>query len=382
MQQALQQRSAQGLTRTVTPIKGGNTHKIYDGKQEYINFSSNDYLGLANDEALKKAWISAIDQYGAGSAASPMVTGQTHAHQRLQDTLCDWLGFEQALLFNSGFSANQAALFTLLQKDDCLLQDKLNHASLMEAGMLSPGKMQRFSHNNPARLQQLLQKHGPSLVVTEGVFSMDGDCAPLGDIATLCQHHGSWLMVDDAHGIGVLGEQGQGSCSVHGITPNLLMVTFGKALGVQGAAILCDSNTAHYLRQFARHFVYSTAMPAAQAVAVTHSVHLARNQQWRRQHLAHLQDVYTQAVAHLPGFVHTQTAIKPYLAGSSTRAMALADFLRQQGLWATAIRPPTVAKDKARIRITLSASHLPHHVLTLAHKLEQFELMNPAKDAS
>ncbi|OBT15930.1 8-amino-7-oxononanoate synthase [Vibrio sp. UCD-FRSSP16_10] len=381
IKQALSTRKQQGLTRTITPTIAGNTDTILLNQQSFINFSSNDYLGLADDEALKQSWASAINEYGVGSASSPMVTGHSIAHQQLQQTLCDWLGYEQAVLFNSGFSANQAALFTLLQKDDNLLQDKLNHASLMEAGMLSPAKMQRFAHNDTQRLQRLLHKTGPSLVVTEGVFSMDGDTAPINEINALCQQSGSWLMVDDAHGIGVLGDEGRGSCAAENIHPQLLIVTFGKAIGVQGAAILCDDVTADYLRQYARHFVYSTAMPAAQAVAVSKSIELIRTQQWRRDHLDSLQQHYHQSISHLPGFIETQTPIKPYLAGSSQRAMQLASHLRQQGIWATAIRPPTVAKGKARIRITLSAKHQYQQIDALAQSIEQFELKTVSEDA-
>ncbi|GAD78982.1 8-amino-7-oxononanoate synthase [Vibrio ezurae] len=378
---ALQQRKEQGLVRTLNPIVGGNTDTIIVDDTAFVNFSSNDYLGLADEQSIKSAWKSAIDEYGVGSAASPMVTGHSFAHQALQETLCHWLGFEQALLFNSGFSANQAALFTLLKKNDIVLQDKLNHASLMEAGMLSPAKMLRFSHNRTDKLQSLLQKSGPSLVITEGVFSMDGDRAPLANIETLCQQHDAWLMVDDAHGIGVLGEQGRGSCSAMGVKPNLLVVTFGKAVGVQGAAILCDSQTGEYLRQYARHFVYSTAMPAAQAVAITRSIELIQTQDWRHENLSNLLSTYAKHLGHLPGYVATDTPIKPYLVGCSQRAMQLAEYLREQGFWTTAIRPPTVPQGSARIRITLSAKHDALQIINLAQAIESFEALNSSKSS-
>ncbi|WP_447026247.1 8-amino-7-oxononanoate synthase [Vibrio sp. B1Z05] len=379
--EALQLRKEQGLLRTLNPVAGGNTEQIITDDKAFVNFSSNDYLGLANDESIKSVWKSAIDDYGVGSAASPMVTGHSLAHQALQQSLCQWLGYEQAVLFNSGFSANQAALFTLLENNDTLLQDKLNHASLMEAGMLSPAKMQRFPHNNTDKLRALLEKNGSSLVVTEGVFSMDGDTAPLDDIATLCQQHNSWLMVDDAHGIGVLGAQGRGSCHALGVKPNILVVTFGKAVGVQGAAILCDAQTGEYLHQYARHFVYSTAMPAAQAVAINHSIQLIQTQAWRHTALTNLQNSYAKYLGHLPGYIATSTPIKPYLVGSSNRAMHLAQYLREQGFWTTAIRPPTVPQGSARIRITLSAKHQPHQIKGLAEAIERFEKQYPNEDS-
>ncbi|GEA49922.1 8-amino-7-oxononanoate synthase [Vibrio inusitatus NBRC 102082] len=370
---ALQQRREQGLLRTLSPVHGGNTTQIKVAKQSFTNFSSNDYLGLANHDALKATWKTAVDRYGIGSAASPMVTGFSYAHHELQDTLCDWLGFEQAVLFNSGFSANQAVLFALLEKSDCIYQDKLNHASLIEAGLLSPATQFRFPHNNTERLHDLIERNGAGLVVTEGVFSMDGDRAPLANIQAQCQKQNCWLMVDDAHGIGVLGKEGKGSCEESLIKPQLLMVTFGKALGVHGAAVLCSSSTAEYLRQYARNFVYSTAMLPAQAVVVTKAIELTRTQQWRRDQLSELQHTYSSLLGDLPGYIDTQTPIKPYLAGSTDRAMSLACYLRQQGLWATAIRPPTVAQGKARIRVTLSANHTVEEVSKLAQSLKQFE---------
>ncbi len=377
---ALQQRREQGLLRTLSPVHGGNTAQVKIAKQSFTNFSSNDYLGLANDDALKEAWKAAVDRYGAGSAASPMVTGFSYAHQELQDDLCNWLGFEQAVLFNSGFSANQAALFALLAKNDCLYQDKLNHASLVEAGVLSPATQYRFPHNNTQRLHDLIERNGAGLVVTEGVFSMDGDRAPLANIEAQCQKQSCWLMVDDAHGVGVLGKEGKGSCAESSIKPQLLVVTFGKALGVQGAAILCSSSTAEYLRQYARHFVYSTAMPPAQAAAVTKAIELTRTQQWRRDQLSDLQHTYSSLIGDLPGYIDTQTPIKPYLVGSAGRAMSLANHLRQQGLWATAIRPPTVPKGKARIRVTLSANHKLEEISKLAQSLKQFEFQYAKED--
>nr|WP_241902392.1 8-amino-7-oxononanoate synthase [Vibrio breoganii] len=370
---ALQQRREQGLLRTLTPVHGGNTAQVQIAEQGFVNFSSNDYLGLANDNTLKEAWKTAVDRHGVGSAASPMVTGFSYAHLQLQDALCDWLGYEQAVLFNSGFSANQATLFALLEKGDCLYQDKLNHASLIEAGMLSPATQYRFSHNSTQRLSDLIERNGSGLVVTEGVFSMDGDKAPLADIQIQSQKQNCWLMVDDAHGIGVLGQEGKGSCAESSIKPQLLVVTFGKALGVQGAAILCSSSIAEYLRQYARHFVYSTAMPPAQAATVTKAIQLTRTQQWRRDQLSDLQHTYSRLLGDLPGFIETQTPIKPYLAGSADRAMSMASHLRQQGLWATAIRPPTVPKGKARIRVTLSANHKLEQISKLAQSLKQFE---------
>ncbi|MDT8867583.1 8-amino-7-oxononanoate synthase [Vibrio fluvialis] len=368
--QALADREQQGLRRSLQVLDRSNQTLLAQRGQRYINFSSNDYLGLASDAALAHAWQQGLSLYGCGSGASPLVTGFSEAHQTLERTLCEWLGFERAVLFGSGFSANQALLFTLLQKGDLLLQDKLNHASLMEAGMLSSAQMKRFQHNDVAHLTRLLDEQVTTLVVTEGVFSMDGDQAPLAEIQAALDSN-AWLAVDDAHGVGVLGERGAGSCQAAGIKPQVLVVTFGKAFGLSGAAILCDAALGDYLTQFARHHVYSTAMPPAQAHALTHAAGMIQSEAWRRDKLAELSALYHELLCDVPGFVATQTPIKPFVLGSAQRALHVASAMREAGLWMTAIRPPTVPSGSARLRITLTAHHTPQQVQQMADTLKQ-----------
>ena len=371
IESALATRKAQGLNRSMNVVFSGNQSILeYEGRR-YINFSSNDYLGLANDQALVRAWQQGLSVYGSGSGASPMVTGFSAAHSNLEAALTEWLGYERAILFGSGFSANQALLFTLLEKSDVLIQDRLNHASLMEAGMLSPAKMKRFKHNDIAHLKSLLNSEDNHLVVTEGVFSMDGDCAPLADIAEVTRSYDAWFAVDDAHGIGVLGEFGGGSCELVTVKPELLIVTFGKAFGMSGAAILCDHATGDFLTQFARHHVYSTAIPPAQAYALTHAVSMIQEQSWRREKLTELNEVYRDGLQDLDGFVETQTSIKPFMIGESELALQVASACRQNGIWVTAIRPPTVPKGTSRLRITLTANHTNEQVKTLSMALKQ-----------
>ncbi|HDM8042131.1 TPA: 8-amino-7-oxononanoate synthase [Vibrio campbellii] len=371
IESALAARKAQGLNRSMNVVFSGNQSILeYEGRR-YINFSSNDYLGLANDQALVRAWQQGLSVYGSGSGASPMVTGFSAAHSNLEAALTEWLGYERAILFGSGFSANQALLFTLLEKSDVLIQDRLNHASLMEAGMLSPAKMKRFKHNDIAHLKSLLNSEDNHLVVTEGVFSMDGDCAPLADIAEVTRSYDAWFAVDDAHGIGVLGEFGGGSCELATVKPELLIVTFGKAFGMSGAAILCDHATGDFLTQFARHHVYSTAIPPAQAYALTHAVSMIQEQSWRREKLTELNEVYRDGLQELDGFVETQTSIKPFMIGESELALQVASACRQNGIWVTAIRPPTVPKGTSRLRITLTANHTNEQVRTLSMALKQ-----------
>ncbi|MCA0937000.1 8-amino-7-oxononanoate synthase [Vibrio alginolyticus] len=371
IESALSQRKEQGLNRSLNLVFAGNQSILeHDGKR-YINFSSNDYLGLANDQALVRAWQQGLSVYGSGSGASPMVTGFSAAHSNLEAALTEWLGYERAILFGSGFSANQALLFTLLEKSDVLLQDRLNHASLMEAGALSPAKMKRFKHNDLVHLKSLIDEKINNLVVTEGVFSMDGDCAPLAEIAKLTQVNDAWLAVDDAHGIGVLGNTGGGSCEYANVKPEILVVTFGKAFGMSGAAILCDGVTGDFLTQFARHHVYSTAMPPAQAFALTHAVSIVQEQSWRREKLAELGAYYKESLLNTEGFVDTMTPIKPFVVGETEQALTVANSCRQHGFWVTAIRPPTVPSGTSRLRITLTANHSKDQIKTLSHALEQ-----------
>ncbi|SMY15258.1 8-amino-7-oxononanoate synthase [Photobacterium aquimaris] len=366
-QQALIDRQQQGLYRQL---------QCQETTSTTVNFASNDYLGLAQEPAIIAAWQQGLAKYGAGSGASPLVTGFKVPHANLEQQLTEWLGYKRALLFNSGFSANQAVLFTLLQAQDHLFQDKLNHASLIEAGMLSPAKMTRFAHNDMSALQRQFSKIKPtantaSLVVTEGVFSMDGDCAPLASLREMTMQHKSWLMVDDAHGCGVLGEAGQGSCHLAGITADILIITFGKAFGIQGAAVLCSDETAEYLIQFARHYIYSTAMPPAQAVALSCACSLIQTQAWRREKLQALSDSLEHQLDKCIGLIATTTPIKPIIIGDSGQTMAIAAQLEQRGIKVGAIRPPTVAPNSARLRITLTANHNDADVHQLAMALNE-----------
>ncbi|WP_394247336.1 8-amino-7-oxononanoate synthase [Vibrio profundi] len=368
---ALELRKAQGLSRKITPLVHSNQSILTAGGSPYVNFSSNDYLGLASDKALIQAWQEGLDIYGVGSGASPLVTGFSRAHQNLESQLCEWLGFERAILFSSGFSANQALVFSLLEQSDTLIQDKLNHASLMEAGMLASSTMKRFKHNDVSHLTRLLSQVENAMVVTEGVFSMDGDCAPLDEISRQCKAHDAWLAVDDAHGIGIHGDKGSGSCSKAGIQPDLLVVTFGKAFGLSGAAIMCSSDVGDYLTQFSRHHVYSTALPPSQAHALSHACRMIQEQEWRREKLNELQSDFHDSLHCLSGYVETKTPIKPFLCGDASVAVHMAEHLKTSKIWCTAIRPPTVPKGSARVRLTITANHSAEQIGQLCTALHQ-----------
>lgn len=290
------------------------------------------------------------------------MTGYTTAHQALEEVLADWLGYPRALLFISGFAANQALIAALMGKEDRIVADRLSHASLLEAASLSPAQLRRFAHNDAAQLNALLAKScdGQQLVVTEGVFSMDGDCAPLGELHAAARQHNAWMLVDDAHGIGVLGAEGRGSAARQDVKPELLIVTFGKGFGISGAAVLCSESVADYLLQFARHLIYSTSMPPAQAVALLEALKVVRSaegEQRRHTLAAHIQR-FRAGVRELPWqMTDSQSAIQPLIVGENSRALHLAQQLRERDMWVTAIRPPTVPAGTARLRLTLTAAH-------------------------
>lgn len=357
-----------------TFIKDGA--KLIDSatNKKLINFSSNDYLALADDPDLKKSYQAAIEKYGCSSSSSPLVCGNLTIHSELEELLCSWQGFERALFFNSGFSANQALLFSLLNKDDLVVQDKLNHASLQEAAHLLTAKSKRFAHNDCEHLNSILEKNTTArqrLVISEGVFSMDGDLAPIAEISKICSKHQALFMLDDAHGCGILGADGAGSCKLAKIKPDILLITFGKAWGLNGAAILCSNDCAEYLTQKARHFIYSTAMAPAHAAAVKCALGIIQTQNWRRERLAQLSSLLASELSLNVPMIKTATPIKPIIVGSAKKALEIADFLYNKNILLSAIRPPTVAVNTARLRLTLNVAHSDAQIKYLARCLNQ-----------
>lgn len=372
---AIASRREQDAFRTRQCVTQGAGRWLVQKDRRYLNFSSNDYLGLTQHPAVIRAWQQGAEQYGVGSGGSGHVSGYTDAHSQLEESLADWLGYPRALLFISGFAANQAVIAALMTKDDRIVADRLSHASLLEAADLSPAQLRRFQHNDAAHLATLLEKPiaGEQLVVTEGIFSMDGDSAPLADLHAAAQKANGWLMVDDAHGIGVCGQEGRGSCHAQQVTPDILVVTFGKGVGLSGAAVLCREPVTDYLLQFARHLIYSTSMPPAQAVALLASLNVIRSAEGdeRREKLAALVAQFRAGTASL-GLQTTasQSAIQPLIVGENDRALQLASTLRDRGCWVTAIRPPTVPPGTARLRLTLTAAHEPEDIVQLLEVLD------------
>jgi 8-amino-7-oxononanoate synthase len=370
--QALAERRLASTFRQRLPNAGGGSRWLTQDQRRYLNFSANDYLGLSQHPEVIAAWQRGAALYGVGSGGSGHVTGYSLVHQQFEQQLAQWQGYPRALLFISGFAANQAVLAALLQVEDRILADKLSHASLLEAAVHSPAQLRRFQHNQPAALQRLLEKPlaGETLTVTEGVFSMDGDAAPLAELHALTRQHGSWLLVDDAHGVGVMGAQGRGSCWQQQVRPELLVLTFGKAFGCSGAAILCDDATADYLLQFARHLIYSTAMPAAQVCALQAALTCIQQADDLRDKLAANISRFRTGASQLAfALTGSSTAIQPLIIGDNQSALALAQRLRDRGLWVTAIRPPTVPAGTARLRLTITAAHQPEDIDILLESL-------------
>ncbi|WP_312952414.1 8-amino-7-oxononanoate synthase [Superficieibacter sp.] len=369
-----QRRAACALRQRQTVTQGAGRWLETDGRR-FVNFSSNDYLGLSQHPRVVRAWQQGAERYGVGSGGSGHVSGYTTAHQTLEEALAHWLGYPRALLFISGFAANQAVIAALAGKEDRILADRLSHASLLEAASLSPAQLRRFTHNDPQHLQTLLAKpvDGQQLVVTEGVFSMDGDSAPLKELSAAARAAGSWLMVDDAHGVGVTGDGGRGSCHAQQVQPELLVVTFGKGFGVSGAAVLCSEPVADYLIQFARHLIYSTSMPPAQAVALGAALSVIQSDdgQQRREKLRQHITAFRRGAAALEArLTDSASAIQPLIVGDNARALNMADALRRQGCWVTAIRPPTVPEGTARLRLTLTAAHETEDIARLLEVLD------------
>ncbi|EMU1126560.1 TPA: 8-amino-7-oxononanoate synthase [Citrobacter koseri] len=353
--------SADALRRRYAVTQGAGRWLVANERQ-YLNFSSNDYLGLSHHPQIIRAWQQGAERFGVGSGGSGHVSGYSVAHQALEEALAGWLGYSRALLFISGFAANQAVIAALMAKDDRIVADRLSHASLLEAANLSPATLRRFTHNDPQHLARLLDAPcgGQQLVVTEGIFSMDGDGAPLAEIHRVARQRNAWLLVDDAHGIGVTGDEGRGSCWRQQVKPELLIVTFGKGFGVSGAAILCSESVADYLLQFARHLIYSTSMPPAQAQALSAALAVIRSPEGadRREKLAALIQRFRSGVkASDFTLANSHSAIQPLIVGDNARALRLADTLREQGCWVSAIRPPTVPAGTARLRLTLTQAH-------------------------
>ncbi|MCB1703501.1 MAG: 8-amino-7-oxononanoate synthase [Halioglobus sp.] len=358
----LAQRRRDGLYRHRLTLDSAQGPLVQVDGRQYLNFCSNDYLGLAAHPRVIERFRRAASEYGVGSGASHLVCGHSAPHHALEEALAEFTGRQRALLFSSGYMANTGILTSLLQRGDYVFEDRLNHASLLDGGLHSGARFQRFAHNDVAALQaRLTAADGPRLVVVDGVFSMDGDTAPLPELAALCRAEDAWLMVDDAHGFGVLGERGVGSTEAAGLAPDavpVLMATLGKALGTAGAFVAGSELLIEGLIQQSRNYIYTTALPPAVAAAGLEALALVSEEAWRREHLAGLVARFRRGAAQLGlPLMPSSSAIQPLLVGDAVRAVALSERLRAAGFLIGAIRPPTVPAGTSRLRITLTAAH-------------------------
>lgn len=342
-----------------------------------INFCSNDYLGLTGHADIRRALGAAAERHGAGSGAAHLVTGHSPEHHALEQELAAFVGRERALLFSTGYMANLGVASALLSRADAVFEDRLNHASLLDAGLASGARFVRYAHNDVAHLQRKLAQSSArrKLVITDAVFSMDGDCAPLTRLVDGCTRHNAHLMVDDAHGFGVLGVQGRGSLSAAALSAQqvpIYMATLGKAAGVAGAFVAGSEALIETLIQKARTYIYTTAMPPAVAAATRVALQLIQRDDWRRLHLQQLIDRFRQGARQLGlQLLDSTTAIQPIVLGDAFAAVTASEALLQRGLLVTAIRPPTVAAGTARLRVTLSAAHSEADVEQLLQALSE-----------
>lgn len=377
LQAQLDQRQQQFLYRQRRTVESGCGAIFQIDGQSLINFCSNDYLGLAGHKCIAKALQAGADTYGTGSGASHLISGHSAAHQQLEEQLAEFTGRPRALLFSTGYMANMGIINALVGRHDLVLQDQLNHASLIDGGRLSRAIFKRYKHNNIEHLQSQLSfnEADRKLIVTDGVFSMDGDLAPLATISEVAEQSNAWLMVDDAHGFGVLGATGAGIVQEHDLSIDqvpILMGTLGKSFGTFGAFVAGSEALIETLIQFARSYIYTTALPPAIACATSASLVLVRQEQWRRDHLKLLIQRFRRGANTLGlQLIDSHTPIQPVIINDDQLVMTVSQQLRAKGFMVGAIRPPTVPKGSGRLRICLSASHTEHQVDQLLTALDE-----------
>jgi 8-amino-7-oxononanoate synthase len=348
---------------------------VVDGR-EVLAFCSNDYLGLANHPRIVEAAIEAASRCGVGEGASHLLTGHSAVHERLEEKLAEFMQMPRTLLFSTGYQANIGAVTALAGPEDAIFSDALNHASLIDGVRLSRARVVRYPHADLAFLSGALAESDArtKLIVTDGVFSMDGDIAPLPAMLDLSERHDAWLLVDDAHGFGVIGPEGRGSPAHFGLrSPRIVYVgTLGKAAGVAGAFVAGAEEMVETLLQRARTYIYTTAAPAMLAAAIETSLQIIREDEWRRERLRKLVAVLRRELrGSESALASSDTPIQPVVLGGNSEAVRASAALRERGILVPAIRPPTVPEGTARLRISLSAAHSGDDVLRLAAALRE-----------
>jgi 8-amino-7-oxononanoate synthase len=380
LQAQLNLRREEHLYRTRLNVASGCSSTLSVEGRSLINFCSNDYLGLASHPDISLALKQAADLYGTGSGASHLVSGHSVVHQKLEEQLAEYSGRPRALLFSTGYMANMGAINALVGRRDLVLQDQLNHASLLDGGRLSQADFKRYKHVDMASLEQRLEQSSAErkLVVSDGVFSMDGNLAPLSEISTLAEKHSAWLMVDDAHGVGVLGPQGGGLVEQLGMNLKqvpVLVGTLGKSFGTFGAFVAGSEALIETLIQFSRSYIYTTALPPAVAAATLASLKIVRQESWRRDKLVQLVTRFRRGAEQIGlQLGGSNTPIQPVLINNDAKVMQVGQSLRDAGFLVGAIRPPTVPVGTGRLRITFSADHSEEQVDQLVAALDSLNL--------
>ncbi len=368
-------RRAQGLYRERQILRSPQGVQVQIGDERLLAFCSNDYLGLASDPRVIEAFCAGARAHGVGAGASHLLSGHSIAHHALEEELAEFVGAPRALLFSSGYMANLGVMAALTNRHGTVLEDRLNHASLIDAARLSRATVRRYPHVDLQRLDDLLSEveQGPRLIASDAVFSMDGDIAPVAPLLALARRHRAWLLLDDAHGLGVLGPEGRGTLARHDVAPVepvMLMGTLGKAFGVFGAFVAGSEALVETLIQQARTYIYTTALPPAVAEALRVSLKLVRAEDWRRERLHALIARFRAGARELGlQLAGSTTPIQPLMLGGVEAALGASRALRERGLLVPAIRPPTVPANTARLRITFSAAHEPAHVDRLLEAL-------------
>jgi 8-amino-7-oxononanoate synthase len=372
--------------RTVTgfPIADSRAEVVVDGRR-VVDFSSNDYLGLARHPLIAQAMGECAMQAGAGSAASHLITGHGTEHQQLEEELAEFTGRERALLFSTGYMANLAAIATLADRGEVVALDRLNHASLIDGTLISGARFSRYAHGDPADAERVLKEHSGQCTVlaTDGVFSMDGDIARLPTLARLARAYKAWLVVDDAHGIGVLGHRGRGLVEQFELDPTevpVLVGTLGKAFGSFGAFIAGSADLIELLLQKARTYVYTTALPQPVAAATRKALQIAQAESWRRERVLALAARFRAAARQLELHLSpSESPIQPVILGGADAAVRAQNELLAAGFLVVAIRPPTVPAGTARLRITFSAAHTEDQVDALVEALGRIQTHAPKR---